>query len=407
MGDTKHGDATMTETARIVNERYGVAAKVYEPGLCCAASYDPKFLKIIPKEVVERDYGCGDPSPYVREGDVVLDLGSGGGKLCFIMAQIVGPAGKVVGVEFNDNMLSLARGALTTVIERLGYSNVEFRKGRIEDMTLDMDKVDDYLRRHPINCLDDYSLLEELISDLRARGPLVGSESMDVVVSNCVLNLIGGDRKPALFREIHRVLKRGGRAVISDVVADEDVPMHLQNDPTLWGGCYSGAMREDRFLDAFAEAGMYGVHILERDLDPYHVMEGIRLRKLTVAAYKGKEGPCWDHNQTVVYKGPYLRVEDDDGHVFERGKRIAVCEKTFHILCAAPYATHFLPIEPDVPVSAEQAPPFPCGEPESLATRPNTTTVPRVRMSYELKQSAEKAPAVFGRANTCAPGCCT
>ena len=395
----------MAETVRIVNERYGAAAKVYEPGLCCPASYDPKYLKIIPADVIERDYGCGDPSPYVREGDTVLDLGSGSGKLCFIVAQIIGPTGKVIGVEFNDNMLSLARGALTTVVERLGYSNVEFRKGRIEDMTLDMDKVDVYLRRHPITCFDDYGLLEEIISDLRARGPLVGSESVDVVVSNCVLNLIGRDKKPALFREIHRVLKRGGRAVISDIVSDEDVPVHLQEDPELWGGCYSGAMREDRFVDAFAKAGMYGVEILERDQDPYHVIEGIRLRKLTVVAYKGKEGPCWDHKQAVVYKGPYLRVEDDDGHVFERGKPIAVCAKTFRILCTAPYATHFVPIEPDAPVSAEQAEPFPCAEPENVATRPSATAL-RLRMPHELKGGIDTTSTAIGRTNACSPGCC-
>jgi len=396
----------MTETVRIVNERYGAAAKIYEPGLCCPASYDPKYLAIIPDDVLERDYGCGDPSPYVREGETVLDLGSGGGKLCFIVAQVIGRAGKVIGVEMNDDMLSLARSALPTIVQKLGYSNVEFRKGRIEDMALDMERVDAYLRRHPIACLEDYALLEDIISDLRARGPLVASESVDVVVSNCVLNLVDTNKKSALFREIHRVLKPGGRAVISDVVADQDVPAHLQDDPVLWAGCYSGAMREDRLLDAFAEAGLYGIQILERDRDPYHVIEGIRLRKLTVVAYKGKEGPCWDYKQAVLYKGPFLRVEDDDGHVFERGKPIAVCEKTFRILNRVPYATHFAGIEPDVPVAAEAAEPFPCIETQNLVASPSATT-PRPRISRELKADTDTTSRANGHAKACAPGCCT
>jgi len=388
----------MTQTARIVNDRYGAAAKVYEPGLCCPASYDPKYVAIIPKDVIERDYGCGDPSPYVREGETVLDLGSGGGKLCFIAAQIVGPTGKVIGIEMNDEMLSLARGALPAVTQQLGYANVAFLKGRIEDMTLDVERVNAYLSRHPITCLNDFELLDEITADLRAQKPLVATDSVDVVVSNCVLNLVGTDKKPALFREIHRVLKPGGRTIISDVVADADVPEHLQADPDLWGGCYSGAMREDRLVDAFAMAGLYGIEILERDREPYHAIEGIQLRKLTVAAYKGKEGPCWDHKQAMLYKGPFLRIEDDDGHIFERGKPVAVCEKTFRILGRAPYAAQFAAIEPSMRVSAAEAEPFPCAKPTSSTTaaEPLLTT----------KRDAGPASRANGHANACAPGCC-
>src|SRR5690606_30107386 len=99
----------------------------------------------------------------------------------------------------------------------------------------------------------------------------------------------------------------------------------------LWSGCYSGALREDRFLNSFAQVGMYGIEILKRDEIPWHVIDGVEFRNMTISAYKGKEGACWDHMQAVVYKGPFKSVEDDDGHVLHRGERMAVCAKTFKI----------------------------------------------------------------------------
>src|SRR5205807_1329924 len=103
-------------------------------------------------------------------------------------------------------------------------------------------------------------------------------------------------------------LRRGGRAVISDIVSDEDVPAHLQNNPELWTGCISGAWREDEFLRGFEDAGFYAISILERQREPWRVVEGIEFRSVTVAAYKGKEGACWDHKQAVIYKGPFKKV---------------------------------------------------------------------------------------------------
>src|SRR5437879_6840370 len=120
-----------------VRERYAARAKSTEAELCCPADYQSEYLKVIPAEVVERDYGCGDPSRYVREGETVLDLGSGGGKICFIAAQIVGPGGRVIGVDFNEDMLALARKYKRQVGAALGYHNVSFRKGRIQELKLD------------------------------------------------------------------------------------------------------------------------------------------------------------------------------------------------------------------------------------------------------------------------------
>ena len=92
-----------------VRARYSGAAREREAALCCPVSFDPQYLKVLPEEIIERDYGCGDPTPYVREGDVVVDLGSGAGKVCWIAAQIVGSKGQVIGVDMNPEMLALAR----------------------------------------------------------------------------------------------------------------------------------------------------------------------------------------------------------------------------------------------------------------------------------------------------------
>src|SRR5882724_4020829 len=108
-------------TERIVRERYAAGAKVSQAKLCCPVDYDAGYLKAIPQEVIERDYGCGDPSTYVREAEVVLDLGSGTGKICFIAAQIVGPMGKVIGVDMTDEMLEVARRNAPIVAQRIGY----------------------------------------------------------------------------------------------------------------------------------------------------------------------------------------------------------------------------------------------------------------------------------------------
>src|SRR5881396_1210256 len=130
-----------------VRKRYAAGANLTERKLCCPVDYDSEYLKVIPREVIERDYGCGDPSRYLHEGEVVLDLGSGTGKICFIAAQIVGPKGKVMGVDMTDEMLEVARRNAPIVAERIGYSNVEFRKGRIQDLALDLEMLDQELKK--------------------------------------------------------------------------------------------------------------------------------------------------------------------------------------------------------------------------------------------------------------------
>ncbi|HEU5248169.1 MAG TPA: methyltransferase domain-containing protein [Candidatus Udaeobacter sp.] len=343
---------------RIVRQRYAAGAKERAGKLCCPVNYDSEYLKVIPPEVIERDYGCGDPSRYLREGETVLDLGSGTGKICFIAAQIVGPQGSVVGVDMTDEMLEIARRNAPIIAERIGYANVEFRKGRIQDLALDLELLD--RQQSPIADAASFLAAEELAEELRCKHPLIAADSVDVVVSNCVLNLVEPKPKRQLFDEIFRVLKKGGRAVISDIVSDEEVPEEMQNDPELWSGCISGALTEEGFVRAFESAGFYGIQILKRDINPWQTVQGIEFRSVTIEAFKGKQGPCFERNQAVIYRGPFKEVLDDDSHRMERGKRYAVCDKTYNLYKKAPYRDHFEFVDPIVDVPLEEAKPFDC-----------------------------------------------
>jgi arsenite methyltransferase len=321
-----------------VRERYSDASQTKVEALCCPVEYNSEYLKVIPTEVIERDYGCGDPSRYLKPGETVLDLGSGTGKICFIAAQVVGANGRVIGVDMNDDMLALARKSAPVVAERIGYSNVEFRKGRIQDLALDLDKLDAELRRQPIHDATSFLAAESLANELRLTHPLVASESVDVVVSNCVLNLVEPRAKKQLFGEIFRVLKNGARAVISDIVSEREVPLELQNDPELWSGCISGALTEESFVDAFTAAGFHGVRILKRDAQPWRVVAGIEFRSLTIEAFKDAAVFSTERDRMVIYKGPFKEVVDDRGVRLERGKRTAVSDSTFRLLAKEPYA---------------------------------------------------------------------
>jgi arsenite methyltransferase len=351
----------MSSTAeQSVYDRYAAAANAREEALCCPVEYRADRLAVIPQEIIERDYGCGDPTQFVRPGETVVDLGAGGGKLCYILAQAVGPSGRVIGVDCNREMLALARKYREQVATQLGYANVEFRYGLIQDLKLDLDRLEQHLAERPLASADDWIALRSTEERLRSEHPLIADNSVDCVVSNCVLNLVREQDRQQLFSEIFRVLKVGGRAAISDIVADENVPAHLQSNPELWSGCISGAFREDLFLEAFEAAGFHGLELVKRQREPWRTVEGIEFRSVTVVAHKGKQGPCLERNQAVVYKGPFQQVHDDDGHHFRRGERVAVCDKTFQLLARAPYTGLFEAIEPRDAIPLDQAQPFDC-----------------------------------------------
>lgn len=329
-----------------VNERYSEGARERQAALCCPVSYDKELLAILPPEIVEKDYGCGDPSRYVREGDTVLDLGSGGGKMCYIAAQLVGRGGRVIGVDMNDDMLALARRYRPEMADKLGEDRVRFHKGYIQDLALDLADTEAWLAGHPVRANADLIRLQAWQAAQRRERPLIADASVDIVISNCVLNLVRDEDKKQLAREIFRVLNPGGRIAISDIVSDEPVPDRLKRDSTLWSGCISGAFQEEEFLQVFLEAGFVAACYDKWDNEPWRVVDGIEFRSATLTAVKSEAPGCLDRGHAVIYRGPYASVSDDEGHIYPRGARMAVCERTYRFLMDGPYRQDFIGIAP-------------------------------------------------------------
>lgn len=187
------------------------------------ALYQAAEISGLPDTVTLASLGCGNPTAIaaLQPGETVLDLGSGGGIDCFISAKFVGPAGRVIGVDMTDRMLALANQNKA----KLGVSNVEFRKGEIENLPVESDTV-------------------------------------DVIISNCVINL--SPDKPAVFREAFRVLKPGGRFAVSDMVTEGEWSEQLKANVGAWAGCITGAIDQNDYLQQMREAGFVEVAVESR-----------------------------------------------------------------------------------------------------------------------------------------------
>lgn len=292
-----------------IKDFYSNAAIKPDSSLCCPTAYSKDDIAHIPKEVFEVSYGCGSPvtKGCLMPGETLVDLGSGGGIDCFIAARMVGPTGRIIGIDMTDEMLVKARRGAIEVSDKLGYEIVDFKKGHLEDIPLD-------------------------------------NETADIVTSNCVINL--STDKKRVFKEICRILKNGGRFVISDIVASEDVPSEMKKDKKLWGQCISGSIREDEFLKICKESGFYGLEILDRH--PYREIDGIGFFSVTARGYKFNKGKdCVYSGQYAIYQGPFLSATDDDGHIFHRGIPVEVCTDTAVKLLKAPYVGKFILIDPE------------------------------------------------------------
>nr|CRH04473.1 putative type 11 Methyltransferase [Candidatus Magnetococcus massalia] len=333
-----------------VSRRFADGAQKVEPELCCPVDYDQDLLAILPKEIIERDYGCGDPSRYVQPGDHVLDLGSGGGKICYMAAQLVGQGGRVTGVDMTDEMLALARSYQAEMAEKLGEDRVRFVKGRIQDLAQDVERLEDHLKANPVQDLASMEAFDRWQQQQRHEQPMIADGSIDLVVSNCVLNLVEDGSKQQMVEEIYRVLRPGGRVAISDIVSDAPIPQSLKDNPELWSGCISGAFEEEAFAEAFREAGFVGVTLDKWDEKPWQVVEGIEFRSVTLLAYKPALFDPTDQGHAVIYRGPFLHVTDERGNIYPAGERIAVSSDTFDLLGREPYAAHFIRIPPGQPV---------------------------------------------------------
>ena len=290
-------------TRESVKEFYSRAAKEPRASLCCPGGYPAEETSHIPGEVIDRFYGCGSPISLagITPGETVLDLGSGAGIDCFIAAKKTGREGKVIGIDMTDEMLEVANKHKGAVSENLGYSNVEFRKGFLEEIPAD-------------------------------------TKSADLITSNCVINLSPDKRK--VFSEMWRSLKDHGRVVVSDIVSDREIPELLKKDELLLGECIAGSLTENRFLSYLEQTGFFGIEVLDRKY--WKSIENIEFYSVTVRGYKfQKTSGCVYVGQYAAYKGPFKVVIDEEGHIFPRNQAVEVCTDTALKLSAAPYSGMF------------------------------------------------------------------
>jgi len=233
------------EIKKIVREGYAEIAKKNQCGCtpvnsCCGVTqakeiskkigYTTQEINAVP-EGANLGLGCGNPTAYasLRKGEVVLDLGSGAGFDCFLAAKKVGKTGRVIGVDMTPEMLDKARENA----DKGGYRNVEFRLGEIENLP-------------------------------------VADKTVDIVISNCVINL-SSDKK-RVFTEAFRVLKPGGRLMVSDIVLSQELPQFIKNSVAGYVGCISGAILKEKYLDAIHEAGFYDVTVIDETSFPIELM---------------------------------------------------------------------------------------------------------------------------------------
>ncbi len=298
---------------RQVSERYARAATTGEQ-MCCPTGYNFDDLKrFIPEEVLRISYGCGTPAGLdtVNPGETVLDIGSGGGIDCFDASRRVGPTGRVIGIDMTDEMLAIARRNAPMVAAHLGYptSNVEFRKGMADAMPVE-------------------------------------ANSIDLIISNCVINLAPDKEK--VFREMYRVLKPGGRFTISDIVSDQPIPNYLIYDTEKWGNCLSGALPLNEYLTGLNRAGLLGIH--QNMHIPWQVIDGIHFLSMTLTGYKLPAEAEPNGVRFATLLGPFSRAVDELGRTYERGVPQAVDARTASLLNTPPFERLFLLTESNTPL---------------------------------------------------------
>ncbi len=242
------GHVTKTVKKKFSKAAYNPVADYY-----CPTGYNPKDLSHIPNEVLDVSYGCGNPAALadIKKGETIVDLGAGGGIDCFIAAKKLGRKGKVIGIDMTDEMLEKARESAKIVAKALGYDVVEFRTGNIMELPVD-------------------------------------SDSVDLVISNCVINLT--EDKAKVLDEIYRILKPGGRFIISDIVSDKPVPGYLKRDKELWNACLSGALTDRQFTEVAQNAGFSGVELTSNYL--YKKVEFIEFYSITLKGSKPRKVTC-------------------------------------------------------------------------------------------------------------------
>ncbi len=290
---------------------------------CCTLERPPRFVEdaigLIHGEVVAKYYGCGLVLPESLKGCRVLDLGCGSGRDCYLLSQLVGEQGRVVGIDMTPAQIEVAERHRAYHAERFGFSssNVEFHTGYIEH-------------------------LEEL--------PLE-PESFDIIVSNCVINL--SPDKDAVLKGAYRLLKAGGELYFADVYADRRVPAEVAQDPVLYGECLGGALYWNDFLTLAKAAGFLDPRLVtDRPIDLVDermrdAVRGVRFHSATYRLFKLPmlESACEDYGQAVIYRGTIPNHPDefvlDNHHLMHTGRVFTVCGNTFDMLHESRFREHF------------------------------------------------------------------
>ncbi|MFC3149818.1 methyltransferase domain-containing protein [Litoribrevibacter euphylliae] len=290
---------------------------------CCTDTNMPRFVKQalanVHDEVLTRYYGCGLVAPEKLEGARILDLGSGSGRDCYVLAQLVGENGYVVGVDMTEEQLDVANRHIDFHADKFGFSasNVEFRKGYLES-------------------LDELGLEEN---------------SFDIIVSNCVINLC--QDKEAVLKQAYKLLKPGGEIYFSDVYSDRRVPKELINDPILYGECLSGALYWNDFQNLAKTCGFLDPRLVEDrplGINNEVIKEKLGNIQFFSATYRlfkldELEPACEDYGQAVIYKGNMPNLPEafilDKHHFIEAGKVFPVCGNTWRMLHDTRFKEHF------------------------------------------------------------------
>lgn len=307
-----------------VKEYYGkklASTADLQTDACCTTEDTPDYLKAalanVHPEVKARYYGCGLVAPLALEGARILDLGSGSGQDAYVLAQLVGPRGEVVGVDMTPEQLAVARAHQEWQTEKFGYANVSFLEGDIENLAA---------------------------LDLQPN-------SFDVIVSNCVINLV--EDKVAVFQAAHRFLNPGGELYFADVYADRRLSDDLRHDPAAQGECLGGALYWNDFLNIAKKSGFVDPRLVSDR--PIAINNPALREKLEPAAFHSAtyrlfkieelEPACEDYGQAVIYKGGVKHSEKsfalDNHHLIEKGRIFPVCGNTYRMLNESRFAPFF------------------------------------------------------------------
>lgn len=309
-----------------VREYYGkllASSADLKTNACCASGAPPAWiasrLANVHKDVASRFYGCGFPIPHGLSGATVVDLGCGTGRDVYVLSQLVGADGHVHGVDMTEEQLALAKDTAGWHADRFGYPrpNTTFHRGYVED--------------------------------LRAVG--LDDASVDVVVSNCVVNL--SPRKDLVLAEVFRVLKPGGELYISDVFADRRLAPEVATDPVLYAECLGGALYQADFVSVAKRAGFSDPRVVSaapisiQNDQIAHKVGAARFWSVTYRLFKldGLDDQCEDYGQVTVYRGGIEGAESlfwlDDHHAFERGRPERICANTAAMLSSTRFARWF------------------------------------------------------------------